>query len=394
MKVKQSPDDFRVEERTDLVAVEDGPFALYQLDKRDWTTPDAVAQLRNRWRIDANRISFGGLKDRHAATTQYLTIFHGPRRNFSQHGLTFTYLGQVSQAYTSQDIRANQFRIVLRALSPQETEQALRVVEEVRRDGLPNYFDDQRFGSVSANGEFIARLLVLGRFEEALRLALTDEYDFDRPSQKREKEILRDHWGDWSSCKRLLERGHMRDLVEYLLHRPTDFRGAMERLRPELRGLYLSAYQSDIWNRTLALYLTRTLPNQCLMVLLRRGDYPFPKGLIESQRAALESLSLPLASARWKPEADDPCVELVRTVLVEDGFALEAMKVKGSRDLFFSKGVRAALSVPVGLRANMENDERHTGYQKLTLCFELSRGSYATLLIKRIQAACGIAKEC
>src|SRR5205085_9240372 len=174
----------------------------------------------------------------------------------------------------------------------------LTAIEEVHHDGVPNYFDDQRFGSVAEEGEFIGRLLVLGGFEDALRLALTGPYEFDNAAQKREKETLLGHWGDWPACKAKLERGHARRLVDYLVHHPSDFRGTMERLRPELRGLYLSAYQSELWNRTLALYLRRLAPDALLLVEQKRGTLPFPHGLGESQQAILAALSLPLASAR------------------------------------------------------------------------------------------------
>ena len=48
MKVKQQPEDFQVEERTDMAPGE-GPFALYRLEKRGWTTPDALQVVRRRW---------------------------------------------------------------------------------------------------------------------------------------------------------------------------------------------------------------------------------------------------------------------------------------------------------------------------------------------------------
>src|SRR5947209_2424912 len=100
MKLKQSPDDFQVEELTD-VQPGDGPFAFYRLSKRGWSTPDALAAVRRRWQLEVRRLSFGGLKDRHASTVQYLTIFHGPRRNLTHHTVELHYLGQVPSAYTS-----------------------------------------------------------------------------------------------------------------------------------------------------------------------------------------------------------------------------------------------------------------------------------------------------
>src|SRR5205085_9319645 len=132
------------------------------------------------------------------------------------HDVTVTYLGQLTRPYTSTDIRADRFRIRLRDLSLSELQIAQRALEVVRSDGVPNYFDDQRFGSVAPGGEFIARLMVLGRFEDALRLALTAPYEFDRAEQKREKAILRQHWRDWATCKEKMPRGHARRLVDYL----------------------------------------------------------------------------------------------------------------------------------------------------------------------------------
>src|SRR5207249_2989592 len=99
----------------------------------------------------------------------------------------------------------------------------------------------------------------------------------------------------------------------------------------------------------------------------------------------LAGLSLPLASARLKLDADDSRGELIQAVLAEDGLTLEQMKVKGSRELFFSRGERPALCQPHELSGTIEEDERHPGLKKLTLRFELPRGSYATLIVKRLQ---------
>src|SRR5262245_14047447 len=190
MKIKQQPDDFQVEELT-TVAPSGGPYALYRLEKRGWSTPDALAAIRRRWKIEPRRISYGGLKDRHAWSVQYLTIFHGPQRGLKHHDVNVEYLGQVPAAYTSRDIRANRFCLTLRSLSPAEIAAAQRALAEIRAEGVPNYFDDQRFGSVSAGGDFIARLMVRERFEDALRLALTAPYEYDHAAQKEEKTLLR-----------------------------------------------------------------------------------------------------------------------------------------------------------------------------------------------------------
>jgi tRNA pseudouridine13 synthase len=385
MKVKQSPEDFQVEELTDIVSGAAGPFAFYRLEKRGWTTPDALAAIRRRWQLDNRRLSYGGLKDRHAQTVQYLTIFRGPQRNLTHHDIHVEYLGQRPAPYTSQDIRANRFRITLRDLPAQAVDTAIPRLESVRVEGVPNYFDDQRFGSVERQGEFVAHAMVLGRFEDALRLALASDYEYDRAEQKREKAILREHWGDWKTCKERLPRGHARSLVDYLVHHPTDFKGAVARLRPDLSGLYVSAYQSHLWNRMLARWLTqRCRAEQLQTVRLRLGEVPMHQGLDASQRAELAGLLLPLPSARLKLAPEDPLRPLVEAVMAEEGLQLEEMKIKGLRQPFFSRGERPALCLPASLEYASEPDERHAGRQKLQLGFDLPRGSYATLIVKRI----------
>jgi tRNA pseudouridine13 synthase len=385
MKLKQQPEDFRVEELTDVTPGERGPFAFYRLEKRGWTTPDALAAIRRRWQIDARRIAYGGLKDRHAATAQYLTIFHGPRRGLTNHGVTLHYLGQVKAPYSSRDIRANRFCIILRDLSPAQADSALGAAEDVRRDGVPNYFDDQRFGSVAGGQEFVAKLMVLGRFEEALQQALTAPYDYDTAAEKRAKATLRDCWGRWAECKERLPRGHARSLVDYLGYHPDDFRGALARLRPELQGLYLSAYQSHLWNQILAARLAEVVsPADLRPVRLKLGELPMPVRLGDEPRAVLASEAIPLPAARWPFEPAAPWAEAARRVLAAEGLAWEDLKIRGMRKPFFTRGERAALCVPAGLTAETSPDDRHPDRSLVRLVFELPRGSYATIVVKRV----------
>jgi tRNA pseudouridine13 synthase len=399
MKVKQSPDDFRVEEVSDAAPSADGDFALYRLDKTGWTTPDALAAVRRRWKIDYRRLSYGGLKDRHAVTSQHLTIFRGPSRNLRHERITLTYLGRRREPFTASDIRANRFTITLRSLAGQDVVAAEAALREVGQAGLPNYFDDQRFGSVTAGPtggtpvppnpepEFVAREMVFGRFERALRLALAAPYEFDRADAKREKQLLRDHWGDWPGLKARLPKGHARSLVDYLVSHPADFKGAIARLRPELQGLYLSAYQSYLWNRMLAAWLTANLAAEDLAAVeLKLGRVPVPLRVPEEKRAAWEALTLPLPSARLKPDPGAAWGPIAEGVLHDEGLTLAELRVKGLQKPFFSKGERAGCVRPAGLAHAAAPDDRHAGRHKLLLAFDLPRGAYATMLVKRVTA--------
>jgi tRNA pseudouridine13 synthase len=390
VKLKQTPEDFRVEEIIDLVPGETGPFSLYRLDKKNWTTPDALNAVRRRWQVPFNRLSYGGLKDRHADTTQYLTIFHGPQRNLTHQGIAVTYLGKLDHPFTSADLRANRFTLTLRSLSPAAVGHARMALAALASSGVPNYFDDQRFGSVPADGRFVAKEMVLGRFEQALKVALTAPYEHDRAAAKQEKATLAECWGDWPRCKAELPKSHARSLVDYLVHHPNDFKGALERLKPELQGLYLSAWQSHLWNKMLARWLREHVPAERLLaVKLRMGEFPMPRAVPEAALADWRALTLPLPSARLKVEPDSPVAKLIEPVMEEEGLPLDEMKLRGLRKPFFAKGDRAAAVIPEGLSAESGPDELNEEREKLVLRFDLPRGCYATMIVKRLTQARG-----
>ncbi|MBI3861209.1 MAG: tRNA pseudouridine(13) synthase TruD [Planctomycetia bacterium] len=386
MKIKRLPEDFQVEELT-ATNPDGGPFALYRLTKRSIGTPEVVDEVVRRWKLPRHRISYGGLKDKHAVTVQFVTILNGPRRNLSQTSFELVYAGQRDKSFTPHDISGNRFRLVLRDLSDKALNAALQALPEVQSSGLPNYFDDQRFGSVGVSGEFIARPWCQGDYERALWLALADPHPDDRSEERKQKAILREHWGRWPECKAALDRSHRRSIVAYLADKPPDrpdYRGAFARIKVDLRGLYLSAFQSCLWNRMLDRYLRSELPADLLHdVPLKLGPAPFFRQLDSETAGCLQAAHLPLPSSRLHLE-EGPMHSLVSNVLQEFGLELRQLRVKYPRDSFFSKGQRAAAIAVDNLAGEPADDDLYPGRKKLLLQFDLPRGSYATILVKRI----------
>jgi tRNA pseudouridine13 synthase len=65
------------------------------------------------------------------------------------------------------------------------------------------------------------------------------------------------------------------------------------------------------------------------------------------------------------------------------------LRVRHLKDVFLSKGTRAAMVVPQALEFSRRDDELHPGRYALRLAFELGKGSYATIVIKRITEVTG-----
>ena len=387
MKLKRLPEDFQVEELSEFAPADSGEFALYRLTKRGLGTPEAINAVVERWKLARQQFSFGGLKDRHAVTTQYLTIHRGPRRGLRQTNLELEFLGQSQRPFGPADFAGNRFRIVLRSMNAAEVTAAETALSDIARDGLPNYFDDQRFGSLGDSGEFVARAWIAGDWERALWLAIADANPLDRPRDRAEKSWLRDHWGDWPACAAKFGRSSNAEIFRYLQARPDDFRGALARIRPEQRNLYLAAFQSFLWNRILSDFIVETCqPEQVVAVEVKMGELPFFAALDDATRRTLHSTELPLPSSRIRLD-DAPIRQLVERSLGELGLTMREIRVKYPRDSFFSKGWRPATFSVTGLSHETADDELYEGRRKLTLSFDLPRGSYATIVIKRVSAS-------
>ncbi len=383
VKLKRQPEDFQVEELTQY-PTSGGIFALYRLTKRSMGTPEVVEEILRRWKLPRDRVSYGGLKDKHALTTQFVTIFQGPRRDLREKAFELVYMGQGDRPFTPHDIAGNRFLVTLRSLQPQSIEPIVEAIGQVKQHGIPNYFDDQRFGSVGFSGEFVAHPWCMGDYERTLWLALADANEHDRPDERAEKQILRDLWGNWNACKQKLSQSNRRSIITYLDDRPGDFRGAVSRLRVDLRGIYLAAFQSALWNRLLAAWLqSNCRPEQLVAVPLKLGAVPFFLQLDPDQRQQLQSTELPLPSARIKLEPG-PIDTLMSKVLSDFGMELRQIRVKYPRDSFFSKGERRAVIMVGKVEHIVAADELEAGRQKIRLSFDLPRGSYATILVKRL----------
>ncbi|MEZ6043310.1 MAG: tRNA pseudouridine(13) synthase TruD [Planctomycetaceae bacterium] len=415
MKLRRLPEDFQVEEVA-TIAETSGRFALYELQKRSIGTPEAIAAIGSIWKLPGRRIAYGGLKDKHAVTSQFVSIQDGPHTSLQHEQFLLSYLRQCEHPYSSRCIDGNRFTIVMRDLSRREADFAVTALSAVEEFGLPNYFDNQRFGSLGFSGEWIAAALCRGDYERALWLALADPHPDDSSTEKQQKQILRDHWGQWVDCQKALSKSHRRSIITFLSDKvkagkPADVRGAFARISPDLRGLYLSAWQSAIWNRVVSRLIEQIVSSTSesgitsCHVELKSGPACFPlsappetvqNGLLQHHacedaalssrqliRQQLSTMKVQLPSARI-PQPDGAVGRILAEVLNEEGLCLKDVRVKSPRDCFFSRAYRSVMIMPEDISASLAEDELYPGRLRMTLRFELPPGSYATILVKQL----------
>ncbi|MCR9197963.1 MAG: tRNA pseudouridine(13) synthase TruD [Planctomycetaceae bacterium] len=379
MKLKSRPEDFIVREVSARQPGE-GRYSLYELTKRSLGTLEALRTVRSHWNLAPSQVSHAGLKDRHAETTQRITIKHGPRADHTTDLLQLTYLGATPTAIGAADIIGNQFEIVVRDLSPSQVNEVRRRVPLARDHGVANYFDAQRFGSLGPSEKYVAAAWCQRDFEQATWLALAEFNTHDRTPEKRDKAFLRDHWGQWQLCKDSLSRSNRRSVITYLVDHPDNFRKAFALIDPDMRGLYLSAFQSGVWNRMLAESLRQTSSGGAPLFEQKIADVVLP---FVWPHTDLQRMSLPLPSARMKSPTRQQ-QQLCNDALQPYDMTLDQMKLSFPRDKWFSRGERAAVLFASDLHVDDVADELNAGRSAVRLSFQLPRGSYATMLIRQL----------
>jgi tRNA pseudouridine13 synthase len=173
-------------------------------------------------------------------------------------------------------------------------------------------------------------------------------------------------------------------VVTYLVDHPTRFRKAFALLNESLRGLYLSAFQSAVWNRMLAqvIHTENQLSTDAHCFSVEVGDCMLPFPVVNDENVG-HGTELPLPSARCKG-LDDDMRDLCNEALSHYGMTLDQMKLSFPRDRWFSRGLRRTMVVPADLQLTDAVDERYQGRRKMLLSFTLPRGCYATMLIKAL----------
>jgi tRNA pseudouridine13 synthase len=386
VKVKQSPRDFVVEERARIGVSDQGPHAVYLLKKTDIGTLEALRAVRRRWRVPARELGFGGLKDRHATTTQWVTIPGGPRKNLEEKAFRLTYEGRSDVPMSRMLLEGNRFRIRLRDLSAPEARAIAGRLADAATHGLPAYFDDQRFGSLRGGGGFAALHLVRGDAEKALRAVIASPAKEDRAAVRARKRAIAASWGRFEEVVAQLDSSPMRAPVLHLARHPGDFEGAFALLDREERALLTSAYASAVWNRAVSRRVAEATPEaERLVVHGAAGPLVFPR--TPEPLRPLEDAVLPLPAPNAR--ADDPAwQEALERALADDGLTLDRLAPKRRLGIVFRATKRPVLFRPERATASAPMpDDLNRGRFAVDLSFGLARGLYATIVIKRMTAA-------
>src|SRR5690606_27798440 len=95
------------------------------------------------------------------------------------------------------------------------------------RVGVINYFDSQRFGFVKHGQGFIAKDILRGDHQAALKSLIAHPSELDRSADKMVKQWFADHWGEWELTPPRKFGAKYMPIVLHLREHPKDFAGAL-----------------------------------------------------------------------------------------------------------------------------------------------------------------------
>ncbi|GFN21997.1 tRNA pseudouridine(13) synthase TruD [Thermanaeromonas sp. C210] len=383
MKLKVLPEDFVVKELARLPLREKGPYRVYILEKKGWNTIDLLLRLAKARGLPYRLFSYGGLKDRHAHTFQYVTVRHPLDLTTEEAKFSLRSIGWMDRPMGPDLLKGNEFALTLRALSEEEVSRIMRRVDEVRGFGYPNYYDDQRFGSMDRQMGLMAERLLKKHYNGSLQIYLTGIYPEEKKEAKERKLFFREHWGDWATCLSRAKTTMERKIFGLLTEKPKAYVEALRLIPAEELSLLFSAYQSFLFNELLRRIL-EDLGLELTAVPGVAGPYLFYRRLDRKQLVYLDSLSLPLAASRM--EFPDAMSERHFTAILEErGLRRGSFNLRKVRQAYFKSTPRKAIIFPADLHVHpAESDELYPGKQKIRLSFKLPRGSYGTMLVKRL----------
>lgn len=390
MRLKVIPADFVVVEDAALHLQPDGRWAVYQVKKRNLTTLQVRRRLAQRLALSYDQVSFPALKDRRAHVVQYATLPVDRPDVVREDGFVARKIGLRRNPLASADLRGNRFKIHVRDLGQEEGQALARSLQRLAAKGLPNYFDRQRFGSFSPGWGFVGKAILQRDAEAALKAHFTRPFVGDPSRTLHFKERAAELWPAWAEIMDVAPApSNYRSVLTYLIDHPEGFRRALDLVTPRLVSIYLSAYQSYLWN----LIVSRYLEEKCNSADLPTGhiDLPGQRLVIphacpreEGQDLAKMQVDLPSYRAGY---ALPQLASIVHRTLQAEGFVLNDLKARILRRAYLYKGERHLMLYPGEVEtAALEEDDRFAGRYALWIGFSLPPGAYATMIIRVARA--------
>ncbi len=329
--IKHTPEDFIVNEVSTVPLAEQGDYAIFEMRKRNYGTPEAVQRLSEVLHRQVKDFGYAGNKDRKAVTTQLISLFKGSRKDVDIEllDLELNFKGFSHKKIALGDLEGNSFKITVRSLEEADVAKVKEFAAALIP--VPNYFGQQRFSSAN---HLIGRELVKKKFGHAI-------------------ELVKEH-----------DKAHQNSIAAFLRSNPQNAIAALRLVPGHAMRMYIHAYQSFLFN--------------CML------KEAMQKNILT------HTSSLPLIGFGLELDKHPSSLRsIVETIMKKEGISPRDFINRQMPELSSEGGMREAFFVPKEFAVISEGeDEAFLGKKKLAISFELKKSCYATTLLSFVFDGC------
>ena len=364
-KIKQNENDFSVKEVLSEKAIasfdNDEGHAVYLLKKSGIDTNHALADIEKRYGLVLKSL---GLKDANAKTEQYVYAYKKINSLEEYNGKKYSAqrVGFVKKPISKKDMLGNYFEIRVSDLND-------ALPSFSGNENILNFFGYQRFGSKRPITHLVGKSIIKGDYEEAIEYLLNFSSKYDSEKNNEIRKLISERNSESEIIELLpysmdIERNLLRQLSN-----DNDSKNAIRSIPLTLRRFYIQAYQSFLFNKTLS--LAYEFEEQ--LFAPENDDVCFDKNFVlgKFENDSSQKLAIPLVGhSYYKKSRFD---YYIKKVLEEELLTPKDFFIKDFQELSIDGGFRNA-------SINYLNFQIHENLIK----FQLSRGSYATIVLREI----------
>jgi tRNA pseudouridine13 synthase len=351
-----------------------------------------VKELARTLGISHRRISWAGTKDRRAVTSQFISVYGlepDAVGRITLPGVRLEVAGRSGHAISLGQLRGNRFRIRIRDCDPDDLAGRVSAVAGAAGSGFPNYVGIQRFGAIRPVTHVVGERILRGDLEGAVLCYLGASFPGEPAGVREAREVF-------SRDRKVKEalRGYPpgltfeRAMLHHLDGHPGDYRGALGALPPRLLSMFVSAFQSFLFNTLLSrrcgqgIPLDEPTPGDRLLFRDGKEDLVTPENLgaaalqVRRRRADIGLFVPGSVSPQGSGGEGDPAWPLLRELgITPEDFASASRFVSAAYE-----GMTRPVALTTEIAARLEGND-------VLLGFFLGPGRYATTVLREFMKA-------
>lgn len=190
--IRAIPEDFQVDEVLGFELTGEGEHVCLHIRKRNSNTAFVAKQIARLAGVKNMDVSYAGMKDRNAVTTQWFSVYLSNKaepdwQQLNSDEAQVLEVKRHSRKLRRGALKGNRFIIKVGELCADKTllEQRLQTIQKM---GVPNYFGDQRFGHDNlekASAMFAGEIKVKNREKRSIYLSAARSAIFNAALSKR-----------------------------------------------------------------------------------------------------------------------------------------------------------------------------------------------------------------